>query len=539
MVDGDFLSTTWHKVDKSYRRPPTLATFRNGTAGEDWQNQIAPPPIALGSGIAPGWIFLAAFGLKSLLKTAPGSSTPFASMKITMSSLKLRTTVLLAWATCSLGAAARAGLFQDDDTVCFLGDSITAGGRYQNLIADYYLTRFPERTVRFINAGRSGDSAGGALGRLKEDVIDKKPAAVTIMLGMNDISRGSYVANPAEKQKAAQEQAFRWYRENMEKLVARIRAEAGEPKLWFLTPSPFDQTVVLEKDNNQPGCNDGLGRCAAFVRELAAKNKGTVVDFHGPMTALNLEQQKKDPKWTIVGPDRVHPGAPGHLMMAWLFLKTQGAPSLVSKVALDGASGHAVGSENAEVTSVAKNEGGVSFTVLEKALPFPIDPAAKPVLDVIPVEKDLNQELLSVSGLAMGTYELKIDGAAVGRYPAEELARGINLAFNESTPQFKQAQAVARLMEQRRDAEAQACSLLNTRRWMQSHYKINPDDPAAVKAHYESFQNKSEYSAAMALVYMKKWSQYGELLLQVKAREHEALMARKPISHRFEICALR
>ncbi len=428
-------------------------------------------------------------------------------------------------------AAPGGGLFKDGETVCFLGDSITAGGRTQTMLADYYLTRFPERTLRFVNAGRSGDSAGGALGRLQEDVIARKPTSVTIMLGMNDVGRSSYVAQPDAGKKKQQEQALNNYKANMAKVVARIRAEAGEPRLLFLTPSPFDQTVVLEKENNQPGCNEGLGRCADFVRELAAQNNGTVVDFHGPMTALNVEQQKKDPKWTIIGGDRVHPGAPGHLMMAWLFLKAQGAPAVVSSVKVDAATGRAVESLNAAVTKLAKQDGGIAFTVLEKALPFPVDPGAKPVLALLPIERDLNQEILSVTGLAAGTYELKIDGAPVGRYPAEALARGINLAFNEATPQFKQAQLVARHDEQRRNAEAQACSLLNTRRWMQSHYKVNVDDPAAVQAHYDHFTDKKEYNAGMALNYIRNWPKYGDLRQQVLAREQDALAARVPVPH--------
>jgi lysophospholipase L1-like esterase len=389
--------------------------------------------------------------------------------------------------------------------------------------------------VRFANAGRSGDSAGGALNRLQEDVINKQPTSVAIMFGMNDVNRGAYVANPDEKRKAAQQQALDGYKANMTNVVGRIRAEAGEPRLLFLTPSPFDQTVVLDKQNNQPGCNDGLGRCAEIVRELAAKNNAVVVDFHGPMTTLNLEQQKQDPKWTIVGGDRVHPGAPGHLMMAWLFLKTQGAPSLVSKVVVDAAAGCATESVNAEVTAVGKADGGVTFTVLEKALPFPIDPAARPVLGLLPIEADLNQELLSVTGLADGRYELRIDGAAVGRHTAAELARGINLAFNEATPQCKQAQVVARHNAERRNAEAQACSLVNTRRWMQSHYKVNVDDPAAVQAHYDSFQDKTEYSAAMALNFIKQWSRYPDLLQTVTTQENEARESRKPGAHAYAV----
>jgi len=425
--------------------------------------------------------------------------------------------------------------FKNDETVCFLGDSITVRGQCQSMIANYYLTRFPERTIRFVNAGHAGDTAGGALSRLKEDVIEKKPTSVAIMLGMNDVSRGSYVANPDDKKKAAQQQALDRYKTNMVTVVSRIRAEANEPKLFLITPSPFDQTVVLDKDNNQPGCNDGLGRCAAFVRELAARNNGTVVDFHGPMTALNQEQQKKDPKWTIIGSDRVHPGAMGYLMMTWLFLKTQGAPAVVSKVVVDGAAGRATESVNAEVTAVTKKKDGVTFTVLEKALPFPVDPGAKSVLSLLPIEKELNQEILSVTGLAAGTYELKIDGTTVGRYSAEEFARGINLAFNEATPQFKQAQIVAKHNALRRDAEAQACRLMNTRRWMQSHYKINPDDPVAVQAHYDNFKDKTQYSAVMALTYIKKWSQYGDLRKQVAALENEALASRKPVPHVYAV----
>jgi lysophospholipase L1-like esterase len=435
----------------------------------------------------------------------------------------------------ALGGVARGELFKDGETVCFLGDSITARGSTQTIIADYYLTRFAERAIRFVNAGRSGDSAGGALGRLQDDVIAKKPTSVTIMLGMNDVGRGSYVAHPDAGKLKQQQQSLNSYKTNMEKVVARIRAEAGEPKLLFITPSPFDQTVVLEKENNQPGCNDGLGRCAEFVRALAATNHGTVVDFHAPMTALNLEQQQKDQKWTIVGGDRVHPGAPGHLMMAWLFLKAQGAPAVVSSVKVDAAAGRAVESLNAKVTKVTKQDGGVAFTVLGKALPFPIDPAAKPVLGLLPIEKDLNQELLVVSGLAEGTYEVRIDGAVVARHTASELAKGINLAFNEATPQFKQAQSVARHNEQRRGAESQACSLMNTRRWMQNHYKVNVDDPAAVQAHYDHFTDKKEYNAGMTLNYIKNWSKHGDLLKQVAAHEKDALVARAPVPHTYAV----
>ena len=161
--------------------------------------------------------------------------------------------------------------------------------------------------------------------------------------------------------------------------------------------------------------------------------------------------------------------------------------------------------------------------------------AAKPVLELLPIADDLNQEVLSVTGLSAGQYEVKIDGMAVRLYASDELAKGVNLAFNETTAQAKQARCVAQLNEQRRNAEAQACSLLNTRRWMQSHYKVSVDDPAAVQAHYDRFKDKTEYSAVMALNYIKQWPKYGELRKNVEELEKKVLAARAPVSHAYAV----
>jgi len=433
-----------------------------------------------------------------------------------------------------LVCSARADLFKDGETVCFFGDSITHGGRFHSYVYDYYLTRFPDRTVRFVNAGVSGDSAGGAQGRLADDVVANKPTAVVVMFGMNDVGRGNYVAEPNEQQRTAQRQALERYRANMERLTARLRTEAGEPRLLFVTPSPFDQTGVNDRNNNQPGCNDGLARCAEIVRELAAQNKGTVVDFHAPMTAFNLERQRSDPAFTIIGPDRVHPGAPGHLMMAWLLLKAQGAPALVANVEIDAAAGRVAASENATVTGLEKRGGGWSFTVLEQALPFPVDPAARPLLAWVPIERELNQEVLTVRGLAPGQYELRIDGAAVGQFDAEALAKGVNLAFNDATPQARQARAVAQLNEARRSTETVLRNHAAVR-WFLRHRKVDPDDLAAVRIYAETKMGKTGYYESKVPEYLKAWERRGEVIEKVADLDRQARAARKPVPHLFAV----
>ena len=60
--------------------------------------------------------------------------------------------LMIVAASC-LALAAGAAPFGDGDRVVFWGDSITHGGSYVKMLADFYLTRYPDRAVRFYNAG--------------------------------------------------------------------------------------------------------------------------------------------------------------------------------------------------------------------------------------------------------------------------------------------------------------------------------------------------------------------------------------------------
>lgn len=217
-------------------------------------------------------------------------------------------------------------------------------------------------------------------------------------------------------------------------------------------------------------------------------------------------------------------------MMAWLFLKAQGAPALVSHVTIDAPNLRATESANATVSDVAAKESGCRFTVLEKALPFPVDDAAKPILAFLPIEQELDQEIVAVTGLAASSYELSIDGVAVGRHTAGEWAKGVNLALNAAAPQVKQAQAVARLNESRRATE---CVLRNYAavRWFLKHRQVNPDDLAAVATFAETKMSKTGFYEGMVATYMKDWAKRGEVVAKVTADEQALFVARKPVSH--------
>jgi hypothetical protein len=106
---------------------------------------------------------------------------------------------------------------------------------------------------------------------------------------------------------------------------------------------------------------------------------------------------------------------------------------------------------NASVSQVEQTDEGLKWTALEYGLPLPLmrsNASEALLLDLSDIEKQLNQEMLRVTGLAPGRYALSIDGNAVDTFTPEALETGINLA-DYPTPMFHQAQSVGWLVRDR------------------------------------------------------------------------------------------
>lgn len=136
---------------------------------------------------------------------------------------------------------------------------------------------------------------------------------------------------------------------NMGVLAERLHRDGV--RLIFMSPSPYDQTVN-QKEENRCGVNDALKACGAAAHRLAETVQAGWADFNTPMEAINRAWQAKQPVFTLVGPDRIHPGPVGHLVMAYLFLKEQQVPSTVSEVSLDGRQGEVIRHANCDVADV-------------------------------------------------------------------------------------------------------------------------------------------------------------------------------------------
>lgn len=345
--------------------------------------------------------------------------------------------LLLASAPAFAAEAPAPFALRDGDRVVFYGDSITQDGAYARFVEEYVRTRFPQWDIRFYNAGVGGDTVrGGGAGpidvRLERDVIALKPTVVTIMLGMND---GGY--KPFDPMTLAN------FGEGYRAIVAKLQQALPGVRLTFIRSSPFDD--VARPPQFLPGYDDTLRRLGCYVTTLGAKEKATVVGFREPVNAgiAAVLEDNPDLARQIV-PDRVHPGPAGHLVMGATLLRAWNAPALVARVDIDAATRIVVAAENAEVSSLAATDGGLSWTGLDRALPLPLafeDGETELAERAGAGIEGLDQQTLVVTGLTAGRHELKIDGQSVGAFADADLAKGVNLA-RYRTPMRWQAYAV-------------------------------------------------------------------------------------------------
>jgi len=432
-------------------------------------------------------------------------------------------------------AAEQLRAFADGEVVAFVGDSITHDGRWHRYIAEFYATRFPDRRIIFINAGVSGDSAGGALQRLDADVLSWKPTTAVVMLGMNDVGRDAYRpgSDGDAQMQAIRERHLTTYADNLGKLAARLGATCQ--RLVLVTPSPYEDTATLAAAN-LPGCNAALGRASQTVARLAAERQAGLVDLHAPMTTLDRLRQQQDPAFTLIGIDRVHPGSPGHLVMAWLFLKAQGVPALVSRTAAD-VLARTAQVENATISDIAFQDGGLSFTLSARCLPFAIADDARPALAYAAIEAELDREEVQVAYLAEGTWMLDIDGSPVGTWTAAEFAKGVPLGLNAKTPQYRQALQVQRLCEERRTVEhrLRAVAMVEYRVFKVGEVDLTRPDLVAAAIEQRLAANPAPYLRKMLEECRTSRPEVAPLRARVQAMSETIRLAAQPKSHKYRI----
>jgi endoglucanase len=434
------------------------------------------------------------------------------------------------------------GYLHTNDRVCFIGNSITHGGDFHHNIMLYYVTRFPDRYIDFYNCGISGDVTQGVLNRLGMDILVHKPTVAVIMLGMNDVRRSLYVAEMGTIPDVIQkrEEALQVYQDNMNAIVDTLLSR--HIRVILQTPTIYEQTAKLPA-KNLVGVNDALKRCRDFIEAVGEEKDLPVVDYWTILQELNKGLQEKDSTKTIVGRDRVHPDATGHLVMAYQFLKTNNMNPFVSRmIAEKNVAKSNKLSTNCQFTFMSSTRNEMTFKVLEFALPFPHHKRQGEGLNLVPFTRELNIQLLQIPCLNTGNYLLSIDGDSIDVFSSENLNEGINLALYEHTPQFKQAVKV-------REALNELWSLESNLRRIKfveysSLYKNAPDKENLEKV-VEQMLSSVDESSSSADYYKNQIKKYKEnkpheavYLKDAEKIKRQAYEFAKPVEHTFTLTKL-
>jgi lysophospholipase L1-like esterase len=381
--------------------------------------------------------------------------------------LLLRAALLAALLAAALPAAGPFHL-KDGDRVVFYGDSITDQRLYTTFVETYVVTRFPRWSVSFTHSGWGGDrvtggAGGGVVERLNRDVFAYKPTVVTVMLGMND-----------GRVRAFDPQIFDIYSTGYRNIVKRLKEGAPGVRITAIQPSPYDD--VTREPRFPGGYNAVLVRYGQFLRDLASAEGLTLSDLNAPVTAMLERARSADPDLAQkIIPDRVHPGASGHLIMAGALLKAWNAPALVSSVEIDAAARRVLKSEKAAVAG-AEFSPVLSWTQTDESLPVPIDfsdAVMALAVNSSDFQQTLNRQALTVVGLKPGDHTLLIDGDEIAVFTAAQLAAGVNLA-GFKTPMYAQAARVHSLTLKHNNVHAA--------RWRNLQVPLAADEPAALES---------------------------------------------------------
>jgi hypothetical protein len=266
---------------------------------------------------------------------------------------------------------------------------------------------------------------------LERDVLPLKPTVVTVDFGMNDHYYQAFRPDILRAYLASQTE------------IARVLDDHGS-RVAFVTPQPIEDK---RPDPDQDIRNISLRKFSEALRDLAPHEKALFADEFDPY----MQTMQRSASSTVGGGrDAVHPGPPGHTIMAWAILKSLGATPLVSSATIDKPNAKVGDSERCQVSNLSVNGDTVSFDRLDEALPMPVDPKAESVLALIPFSHDLNDYELKVTGLAHGDYSVSIDGAVAATVSADDLAKGWNLAYTAG-PITEQAQRLLKLVFKKND----------------------------------------------------------------------------------------
>ena len=346
--------------------------------------------------------------------------------------------------------------FGDDSdeliTVAFMGDSIThMDPSYSKWIEYYYRIKYPEKNLKFVNKGISGETCANVVNRFEWDVLNDpitgRPTDACLMIGMNDVERWNYPDGSAEVKQTSIDNCLA----NIRKVVKLC--EENNVRLTLITPGLYDEDENYTPVYNYVGVNEALSKVAKGVIEIANENKLPYIDFNGTLNRFNTLLRAKpefDKALLFNVSDRVHLTPQGTFAAGFVFINQQLNDPVIASVDID-ATSLVAKTEKAEVSEVSGINNGLSFKYAPKSLPFGVteEYGINEKSYGIPVTDTINREIIKVRGLESGNYNIMFGDVILGTYSSEDLEKGVNIATLDNNPGQVQALELYNLLVQK------------------------------------------------------------------------------------------
>jgi lysophospholipase L1-like esterase len=193
---------------------------------------------------------------------------------------------------------------QQKKRIVFFGDSITQAG----IQPTGYITKLGQllnekkigEKYELIGAGIGGNKAYDLYLRMDEDVLAKKPDAVVIWVGVNDVwhKRTSGTGTDADK---------------FEKFYNAIIKKLKNNNIAVLICTP---AAIGEKTDFTNELDGDLNKYSEIIRNIAKNNSCPLVDLRKAFLSYNLANNKDNKEFGILTTDRVHLNEKGNQFVA-------------------------------------------------------------------------------------------------------------------------------------------------------------------------------------------------------------------------------
>lgn len=213
--------------------------------------------------------------------------------------------------------------FKDNETVVFLGDSITFNSRWISEIFEYYANNCRDKKVKIYSCGVPGGRAETGMFDLERNILKFSPDRVIVMYGMNEINASVYLDDMEESADTIETRRWHLFKFYNDLTSIANRLIGRNIKVGFCTNTPKDTTDVTEKCDFKT-VNIGLKNAADITKRVAMEHNCEFVDFFTPMLEFVDTVRKINKDTAFIKEDRTHPNDLGNSIMAKLFLNAQG-----------------------------------------------------------------------------------------------------------------------------------------------------------------------------------------------------------------------